>query len=265
MRTRRWRCWTMLCMIAVLTMALTVPAYAASKEKLDTPSSITLDEDGASWDEVSVDSNKTVKYEVQLYKGSEKIDTKSTSESWVSFANTIANNGTGNYRARVRAICSGYTNSSWSEKSDTFYVDTELLAQYKAENRTSGSSSSSSSSSSNSGNSSSWYTSSSSSSSSRSSSSSSPKNAVSKKSLKPGWNQDLVGWWYIDDQGNFAAHEWREIQGKWYYFSGNGYMITGWLNDGGNLYYLDETGARVTGSVEIGGVTYEFDENGVKQ
>lgn len=263
MRIKRW---IALCMIIVLTMALTVPAYAASKEKLDTPWSITLDEDGASWDEVSVDANKTVKYEVQLYKGSEKIDTKSTSESWISFAGTIANYGTGSYRARVRAICSGYANSSWSEKSDEFYVDTELLAQYKAENRTGSSNSSGSSSSSNFWNSSSWYTSSSrSTSSSRKSNASSDKRTVSNKSMKAGWNQDLVGWWYIDEQGNFAAHEWKEIQGKWYYFGGNGYMITGWLNDRGRLYYLDEDGAMVTGSREIGGVICEFDENGVKQ
>lgn len=231
----------MFCLAAVLALGVAVPAYA--KDKLDTPTSVTFGEDGAMWDEVEVDNDKTVKYEIRLYKAKEKVSSKTTKELECTFEDQIAKKGTGTYYVQVRATCSGYTTSDWSEKSKGFYVNSELLSDYKSSSSSSDSPSTSSSS-------------------TGSSSTGGPGFSMASKTT--GWVQDNIGWWYRHADGGYGVNAWEMIDGSWYYFGSNGYMVTGWLSVNGAQYYLSASGAMVTGTQNIDGMTCQFDANGVR-
>ena len=80
-----------------------------------------------------------------------------------------------------------------------------------------------------------------------------------------GWYGDSKGWYYLDENGNYAASGWKRINGRYYYFDGSGYMCTGWIQDNGQWYFLDQDGRMVTGSQTINGQEYFFDDSGAMQ
>lgn len=55
---------------------------------------------------------------------------------------------------------------------------------------------------------------------------------------------DQIRWWWENDDGSYAASQWKQINGLWYHFDSQGYMETGWITVDGRSYYLDlESGA----------------------
>lgn len=63
-----------------------------------------------------------------------------------------------------------------------------------------------------------------------------------------GWVPLENGEWKYEENGEFAASGWRQVDGTWYYFGDDGLMLTGWVQaaDDGLWYYLDtQTGAWV--------------------
>lgn len=78
------------------------------------------------------------------------------------------------------------------------------------------------------------------------------------------WQQDNVGWWWQQDDGNYPASSWQLINGAWYYFDESGYMTTGWQLINGTWYYLGEPGdgAMKTGWQLVNGAWYYLGEPG---
>lgn len=77
-------------------------------------------------------------------------------------------------------------------------------------------------------------------------------NEVNQKLIKtytPGWNQDDVGWWYVNKDGSYPTSCWKTIDGSQYYFNTSGYMATDEFiksdnyDKDKNLYYVDNNGA----------------------
>lgn len=69
------------------------------------------------------------------------------------------------------------------------------------------------------------------------------------KTYTPGWNQDDVGWWYVNKDGSYPTSCWKTIDGFQYYFNASGYMATDEFiksdnyDKDKNLYYVDSNGA----------------------
>lgn len=59
--------------------------------------------------------------------------------------------------------------------------------------------------------------------------------------IKPGWNRDHNGWWYMFDDGSYPTCCWKLIDHYWYYFNDDGYIMLGWQQIEGEWYYLDTT------------------------
>ena len=78
---------------------------------------------------------------------------------------------------------------------------------------------------------------------------------------KIGWNQDNVGWWWLDTDGTYPVNQWRYIDNVWYFFDQTGYMKTGWISWNGAWYYCDASGAMLTNTTTPDG--YYVDGNGV--
>lgn len=64
---------------------------------------------------------------------------------------------------------------------------------------------------------------------------------ASPAALRPGWQRDSTGWWYLHSDGHWPASEWLFWKDNWYYFDSDGYMATGWRLWDGKHYYLDDT------------------------
>lgn len=63
------------------------------------------------------------------------------------------------------------------------------------------------------------------------------------------WQQDAIGWWWLNDDGTYPANGWIEDQGKWYYFDGNGYMVSNvTLTIDEIEYSFDSSGAMIVGN-----------------
>ncbi len=80
-----------------------------------------------------------------------------------------------------------------------------------------------------------------------------------------GWVQDSVGYYYLYEDGTWAANKWEQIEGKWYYFNSSGYRVTGWQKISDIWYYFGENGVMATGAIIVDGKWYYMDENGAMQ
>ena len=49
---------------------------------------------------------------------------------------------------------------------------------------------------------------------------------MSSVALAGDWKQDVNGWWYQNDDGNYPVNCWQDINGKQYYFNESGYILT---------------------------------------
>ena len=91
------------------------------------------------------------------------------------------------------------------------------------------------------------------------------------------WEQDEIGWRYVDETGNYVVSDWVVItedggideQGeplppviKYYYIKDDGYMVTGWYQIGEDTYYFGTYGARHSGWLQDAGKWYYFAEDG---
>ncbi len=72
------------------------------------------------------------------------------------------------------------------------------------------------------------------------------------------WQLDIVGWWWLDDDGSYPKNEWRTIDGKRYYFLSTGYMASEQWVEG--QYYVGADGAMLVNAVTPDGS--RVDENG---
>lgn len=79
--------------------------------------------------------------------------------------------------------------------------------------------------------------------------------------MQTGWLKDGSKWYYLKDSGAMATG-WVAVGGKWYYMSSSGAMMTGWVSVGGKWYYMNSSGAMLTGTQVIDGVTYTFASSG---
>lgn len=71
------------------------------------------------------------------------------------------------------------------------------------------------------------------------------------------WNQDEIGYWYLNDSNSYARDQIMNIDGVNYGFNQQAYMVTGWANFDGNWYYFDPaTGAQTSGWQCIDNVWY---------
>lgn len=65
--------------------------------------------------------------------------------------------------------------------------------------------------------------------------------------VKPGWQKNDTGWWYVHEDSSYTKLGWEKIDGKWYYFDENGYMVADkWAVGYTGSYYLGADGAMVT-------------------
>lgn len=214
-------------MVTVLLMigcAMTV--WAAMR--LATVSDVYWDEDNrtmAVWEEVE-EANR---YQVYLYRDDSKVAEIKTKKLKYNFKNKMMQEG--EYTFRVRALAKGrsYSDSYWSEYSDSSYISADYVEFLenggKIDTQNSG------------------------------------PGAVTAGA----WMQDSVGWWYRNADGSFPVNTWFQAgaDGSWYFANEQGYMMTGWLTDANGVrYYCNESGAMVTGSQTIDGVSYEFDQSG---
>ena len=86
-----------------------------------------------------------------------------------------------------------------------------------------------------------------------------------------GWQSDVNGWWWQNEDGSWIASDWRLINHHHYLFGANGYIRTGWhrwnpdtkqvdpADGSGDWYYLQEDGelqgacwhSRSNGAMEV--------------
>lgn len=67
-------------------------------------------------------------------------------------------------------------------------------------------------------------------------------NAPAQQNTQGIWQQDELGWKFIQENGAQTLNNWLFINDKWYFFKEDGYMQTGWLNWNGSRYYLGPDG-----------------------
>lgn len=146
------------------------------------------------------DADGAKSYQVKLYRGSSSVTSALTvNGTSFNFASYITK--TGDYSFQIRAIGSSSTNRGEWMESDTWYVDSDLLA--KMQSKSSG--------------------------------------AGSGVSAGGSWQQNGVGWWYRKSDGSWPANSWLSINNYWYFFNSNGYMATGWVQTNSKWYYCDIT------------------------
>lgn len=66
--------------------------------------------------------------------------------------------------------------------------------------------------------------------------------SMSMTAFAGSWQQDTLGWWYLEDDGSIAIG-WKEIDGKQYYFDGRGHMLQDTITPDG--YRVGSDGARI--------------------
>lgn len=125
--------------------------------------------------------------------------------------------------------------------------------------------------------------------------------AVPVQAEEEGWKKDSVGYYYVDEDGDYVYSDWiietngededgdgivddsdevyeekryyidetgymvvgwKEIDGDYYYFNGKGVMQTGWVYYKEKHYYLKSNGKMKTGWIEEDGVKYYLGEDG---
>ena len=73
--------------------------------------------------------------------------------------------------------------------------------------------------------------------------------SMSMTALAGSWEQDVMGWWYLEDDGSFARDGWKEIDGKQYYFDSQGHMLQDTITPDG--YKVGSDGAKIDNGIEI--------------
>ena len=186
-----------------------------------------LEVEDLEWDEDTAianwgDMDGAKSYEVRLYRGSSSVTSIiQTNNTSYNFSNDITR--TGDFSFRVRAIGSSSSSKGEWQESDTWYVDSDLLADIKA-SATSG--------------------------------------AGSGTTTGGNWQQDGIGWWFRNSDGSWPANSWKSINNYWYFFKADGYMATGWIQWNGSWYYCDlSTGAMHSGGKTPDG--YTLGSNGI--
>ena len=61
------------------------------------------------------------------------------------------------------------------------------------------------------------------------------------------WEENNIGWWYIDEAGWYPKDQWQKIDGYWYYFNSIGYACINqyagsWDSGSGALWWVNEKG-----------------------
>ncbi len=223
----------------LLVMGSMMTVWAATR--LDKVSDPYWDEDDrtvAIWDEVE-DANQ---YQVYLYRDDSKVAEIKTKKTKYNFKSKMMVEG--DYTFRVKALAKGksYSDSNWSEYSDSCYISADYVEYLKngskidTENSGPGAKGTDQSTSGQTG------------------------------ALNSGaWVSDANGWWYRNADGTYPVNTWFQdaASGSWYFMNEQGYMVTGWIDLNGSRYYCGESGAMYTGSQTIDGVVYEFDQSGV--
>ena len=70
------------------------------------------------------------------------------------------------------------------------------------------------------------------------------------------WKRDNMGWWFVNDAGNYYKSSWQNISGKWYYFDASGYMAASrWIGN----YYVGADGAMLTNTITPDGYKVGLD------
>lgn len=87
------------------------------------------------------------------------------------------------------------------------------------------------------------------------------KSTSGPNAKQPGWNQDVNGWWYQNEDGSYPTNAWMYINDKWYLFGMDGYMLTGWQKKNGREYYLNSNGEMVTGWLQYNRQWFYLDPN----
>ena len=156
------------------------------------------------------------KYEVQLRRDGNTVETVTTTSSSYNFGSKISRSGY--YTFRVRAI-HGSNKGSWEESGRSYFEH--------------GSSSSSSSST--------IVPAGGSGSGPAGGGPAGGGGNSSPAAVSAGWQKDHIGWWWRNPDGSWPANDWMFINNKWYFFGPDGYMRTGWIEWKGQYYYCDMT------------------------
>lgn len=191
----------------------------------------------AVWEEVE----EAYQYEVYLYCDDSKVADLKTKKLQYNFKKKMTK--AGDYTFRVRALAKGknYRDGSWSEYSDSVYIDEDFAKLMESggviDVNTSGPGAKTDGSS-----------------------------ATKESSVvyKEEWILDSVGWWYRREDGSYPVNTWWQdpASALWYYFNEQGYMVTGWIDWNGGRYYCQPSGAMATGEQTIDGQVYQFDASG---
>ena len=247
---RRWmKTAAMFAMAVSLCVGNSAGAWAASSDREESDAPVQLDTPDVWWEESKAGWDKiedAYQYEVRIYRDGYRVDTVRTKGTKLECRGRMDRAGeyTFEVRARAKSGSSLFIHSDWSDRSDSYVVDdaqaeknkelrqqTELYIPQGA---------------------------------------SGPGDAVGAErpaenqtdtGRKIGWNQDNVGWWWLDTDGTYPVNQWRYIDNVWYFFDQTGYMKTGWISWNGAWYYCDASGAMLTNTYTPDG--YYVDGNGV--
>ena len=244
----------MLAAVVVLSAAGAVTAWAATR--LDTVQDTYWDDDDitmARWEEVE----EAYQYEIYLYRDESHVDTLKTKKTYYNMERKMTS--AGEYTFKVRALTKSkdkdYRDGSWSDESDSVYIDASFAELMKnggvIDTNNSGPGATGES--------------------------SQPEKDTSVV-YKAEWvySAETGAWWYRNTDGTFPTNCWWQdpATGVWYCFNEQGYMMTGWIERDGHRYYClpvadtaagQPAGAMVTGERTIDGVVCRFDGNGVLQ
>ncbi len=70
-----------------------------------------------------------------------------------------------------------------------------------------------------------------------------PKDQRKVLGIATGWKADSNGWYYVNEDGNYAKSQWLYVDGDWYYMGDNGYCLTSqWFKYKNDWYYFNATG-----------------------
>lgn len=239
--------------VSIFLLILTAGTALAYEEE------VYWDNTTACWD----DTGDAQRYQVQLYRGSEKIATRNTTGISYNFRNDMTQSG--NYRFRVRDYVDG-AYEDWSAYSDYISVTVQKRNNSSSSNRGNTGSSITLP---DSGNSTITLPGSGNNSSDSKNNSTTAKadqrnreialNKLEKAPYREGWQNDNGRWWYQNSDGSRIKDRFASLDGKWYNFDENGYMRTGWYKRGETWFYLKPDGAMALGWEQVDGKWYYLD------
>ena len=76
------------------------------------------------------------------------------------------------------------------------------------------------------------------------------------------WQEDVRGYWYLNDDGTKPVGSWKIIDNKWYYFKEDGYRNTGWIKVSDQWYYCEPTGEMRITALQTDVFTFTFNADG---